>query len=300
MEVGVNWRLVCRWLLGFAFVASALLKLFSADAFATYIYGMELFPLSLSAVVARLVIGFEFTLGVLLISRLCKKWVDGLVLLTLLGFSLYLLVLLLKGDDGNCYCFGDVIEFSPGESLLKNAVFFALLYFGQGVNEWKWHWTRWFVPSLFVLSVALCFVLKWPDSFSSTREVSYRDDAFKAYMEKLDSPKDWRKGRRLVAFVSTSCPHCKLLTRKIHAAFSRNAIADTANIWVVFDPKNKYDAMLASGEFNVPSAQFLDSRIFKITEGVLPLVLLLEDGEVVDKMSNRTFSEDKLIDFFKK
>lgn len=300
MRGKLDFHLICRLALGLVFIISALLKLKSADAFGTYIYGLDLLSLELSAVAARLLIGFEFSLGVLLIMRLYRRFVDGMAFFSLLAFSVFLLVLLLKGDDGNCYCFGNAIELSPGESLLKNAIFFLLLHFGSKTEQKEWSWAKIFVPSLFLVSVALCFALRWPDVFSSNRTVEYDEDAFLEYVEKADLQADVMSGRRMVAFVSTSCSHCRLLTRKVDATLSRLGMSDSSVLWVVYDPKRIYDDVLATGEFRAPNARFLDGRILSITEGVLPLLLLMRDGEVVDKMSNRTFSEERLVEFLQK
>lgn len=298
MSKKVDFRLFCRYALGVVFVVSALLKFISTDAFGTYIYGLGLFSFELSAIVARLVIGFEFTLGVLLITRFYARVVDVLAFLSLLFFSMFLVGLVVKGEDGNCYCFGNALEFSPLASLLKNILFFALLYVGAKTPAREWRFAKYFPPSLFLLSIALCFILKWPDAFSSNRTVNYDEKAFESYVEQTEFRTDWKSGAKMMAFVSTSCPHCKLLTRKIHTALSNNGLSDSSVIWVVYDPKGKYEELLSNGEFKAPGATFMDGRILNITDGILPLVLLLKDGVVVDKMSNRTFSEQRLVEFF--
>lgn len=294
------FHLLCRCALGLVFVASALLKLDSADAFGTYIYGFDLFSLEVSAVVARLLVAFEFSLGVLLFTRFHKRIVDGAVFFSLFAFSVFLLFLLSKGDDGNCYCFGEAIELSPAASLAKNLVFFVLLYFGAKAPRSEWAWAGGFSCALLLLSVALCFLLRWPDAFSSGRTVDYNEVAFRSYMKRETFGVDMDKGFRMVGFVSTSCPHCRLLTRKVDAAVSRHGWPDSSLVWVVYDPKRKFGELSASGEFRVRNAKFMDGRILTISKGVLPLFLLLRDGEVVERMSNRTFSEDRLSDFISK
>lgn len=289
---------LCRYLLGAQFIISALLKLWSVDAFGTYIYGLDIFSFELSGVAARLLIGFEFTLGILLITRFFLKAVDWVAFLTLSLFSLFLLSLLWKGEDGNCYCFGETIEFTPLASLLKNLVFFALLYFGSKVSEVHWRYAGYFCPSLLCLSVLLCFILKWPYFLTSQPVVDYDEVAFSAFMEKNEHQEAWSRGDRLVAFVSPSCSHCRLLSRKIHSTLIHNNLPDSLVAWVVYDPKNQYEERFSRGEFLATDPTFMDGRILNITEGVLPLVLFLKDGKVVDKMSNRTFSEERLEDFF--
>lgn len=294
------FRLLCRYLLGAQFIISAVLKLWSVDAFGTYIYGLDLFSFELSVVAARLLIGFEFTLGVLLISRFFLKMVDGVALAILSLFTLFLLSLIVKGEDGNCYCFGETIEFTPVASLLKNLVFFALLYFGSKVSEVRWKYAGCFCPSLLFLSVLLCFVLKWPYSLTSQPVVNYDEAAFETFMEKDGHREAWSRGECLVAFVSPSCSHCRLLSRKIHSTLVQNGLPDSVVSWVVYDPKNQYEERFSRGEFMASNPTFMDGRILNITDGVLPLVLFLKDGKVVDRMSNRTFSEERLENFLRK
>ena len=65
-----------RILLGIFFIVSAVMKVLSLDTFVMYVYSFQLFPLVLTEIVCRLLIGFEMLLGVMLILKLRYKLED--------------------------------------------------------------------------------------------------------------------------------------------------------------------------------------------------------------------------------
>ena len=80
-------------------------------------------------IIVRVLIGFEFALGVLLILPYSlKRIVIPSSILFLIIFTGYLVYtgFILK-DTQNCGCFGEIIKMSPLESIIKNIVLILFL-----------------------------------------------------------------------------------------------------------------------------------------------------------------------------
>ena len=116
-------KLILKILLGLVFILSGVLKLIDVDKFELYVYSFNFLSLSLSYIAARLLIAFEFLLGVALVVNIFNKYVMRTTLITLVGFTLFLLYLILIGRTDNCHCFGEYVQFNPIESIVKNVIF---------------------------------------------------------------------------------------------------------------------------------------------------------------------------------
>src|SRR5690606_30147631 len=111
--------------LGLVFVVSAYAKTMPISYF-EYVVDSQLgLGTTWSAIAARLLIGLEAAIGLLLIFQLWGRnyWVLKMGLLLLVLFSLHLIVLWATvGNNVNCGCMGNQIYLSPVQSLLKNTV----------------------------------------------------------------------------------------------------------------------------------------------------------------------------------
>ena len=116
-------KFAVKMLLGALFLVSALMKLIDIDKFELYVYSFDILSLGLSYIAARLVIGFEFLLGIALSVNIYNKYTIRITLLTLMVFTLFLVYAVLIGRTDNCHCFGEFVAFDPIESIIKNIVF---------------------------------------------------------------------------------------------------------------------------------------------------------------------------------
>ena len=103
-----------RILVGLVFIASAILKYLSIDEFDLYIYDHNLFSISVTETLTRLLITAECLLGIMLMFNILARFVYYTTLTFLIGFTMYLFLLpyLFNVDITNCYCFGDSMVFS--------------------------------------------------------------------------------------------------------------------------------------------------------------------------------------------
>lgn len=159
---------VLKILAGIVFLISAVAKYITIDAFEMYVYSFGLFPLKISFYVARLVLVCELILGAALISHRHHRFTLLMSLLFLLCFVVFLTYAHLVGRTDNCHCFGDLIPFSPIQSIMKNAVLIAVLLFVYKYAFRDW-WPRWWLVVLIYATTAVAMY------FYMTRVLYVRD-----------------------------------------------------------------------------------------------------------------------------
>lgn len=114
-------------LIGSVFIIAAILKLISIDEFEIYIYSFDIFSFLLTTFVSRIIIIGEFILGLFLILKINYKLTWRLTFISLILFTLFLIYVAIFRQDANCHCFGELVELSPLESIVKNVVMMILL-----------------------------------------------------------------------------------------------------------------------------------------------------------------------------
>lgn len=296
MLINEKVKYACRILVGAAFVASAILKFISLDAFELYIYGFDWFGMGVSSYLARLILTMEMLMGLSLISGVKAKMAVQGAMAALLVFSLFLIYLIATGNDGNCHCFGEQFELKPLPSLGKNVVMMAMLAIAWNAKDWFSKICKYILPLFVAGSLIFSLVLKAPYGYGADKPVRFSPDKF---AELVESHPDLKKpGKQVVAFFSTHCKHCKSAMRKLEIALRRNHFSQEKVQWFVIGQEQSFQEFLA--ETGVSPCRYelmAGNRVLNITDGSVPLILLLKDGEVVGKLSNATFNEGTIHEF---
>ena len=111
------------------------------------------------------------------------------------------------------------------------------------------------------------------------------------------------QGRHLVALFSPTCDYCRLAAGKISIIQKRYDI-DPSRIEYVFPTVKKagaYDDFFENTQSERYHETHIDKTLFiKITRGAFPLVLLVDDGDVVATYSYRNIDESAIANFLKK
>ncbi len=246
-------------------------------------------------VLARLLIGLEIFIGLLLIAcyRL-RKFTMPLSIGLLLFFIVYLIVqITVSGNSGNCGCFGEHLHMTPLEAIIKNVIMIVmgvvaiLLYEGWSVKP------RLLIPlvSAFV-SLSIPFVLNPVDySYTSNNleeKVNYPLELNLLY-EPEDSSKveiptvDLRKGKHVLAFMSLSCPHCRIAAKKFRLIKKNNPSLPI--YFILNGDKKKYaDFIDDTKADNIPNSFCLGKTFIQLSSAHLPRIYYLDNSIVVKKV----------------
>lgn len=291
--------LVLKIVLGLVFIASAILKIVDMDQFEIYVYSYHFFSLNFSFLVARAAIIAELALGIGLVSNCFHRLMWWGSVAMLIGYTLLLIYAQLIGRTDNCHCFGDVLQFNPWQSIIKNVVlmaFFALVYKVKGIrfrNDW------FVLAGAIVVSTAAVFAVSPPDNFTSAYKPQQNLNV-ELFDEALQQPPldefHLDDGKKVVCFFSTACDYCQMSAHKL-SLMQQFYGFPAENICYVFmgseEGKSRFYELSQSQTYQDVICEDV-VNLLKITNGVFPVILLLEDGEVVGEYEFRSMREREI------
>lgn len=296
-------RPAVKILLGLFFLVSAVLKFLAMDSFEIYIYSFHFFSLNASFMIARLAIIFEVILGIGLISNTLHKvyWWGSLAMLT--GYTLLLLYALYIGRTDSCHCFGDFIQLDPKQSLIKNGVliFIFLMIYNSEELETPLRWPFFFLNIM--ASTIAVFVISPPDNYTPNYDPEHVVQ-MELFEETLNQPPfvnmNLREGKKVLCFFSTSCAYCEMAARKL-SLMQRFYGFPAKNITCVFVGTSLGVARFYK-EVGSPAYRYIlcDDivKVLEIIDGNVPVIVFMENGEVVHEYGFRNMREDEIKAFF--
>jgi hypothetical protein len=295
-------KLGIKIVIGLIFCVSAILKLVSIDKFELYIYSFNIVNLNLSFIIARLVIAAELGLGIGFIINCFHKFFRLLYIIALLFFSSILIYAWIIGKTGNCHCFGELFDLNPAQSLIKNAALFIALLLIKDVKEFNFKYKKLIVTAAMLGCLLTVFIVSPPDNFNLYKHKKY-DVNVELLENQLNTPPlsadNLCAGRKMLCFYTTKCEYCILTANKISLIQQNNNI-NTTCIFNIFwgeeaDLPNFYMKSGAS-HYNYDFINVID--FLKITNGVMPIVLLMEDGNIIKQYDYRNIDENYIVEFF--
>lgn len=182
--------------------------------------------------IARLLIGLEFFIGLLLVFNIkLKKIAYKLGIFTLVIFCIYLILLMMfSGNKGNCGCFGEVFVMTPFWALIKNIgmlLVFGILY--KFHNGWENKLSTTILWVSLGAAVALPFIWNPVELSYSEAYLNKPDENFNLPLDSLYNhatlnvpPKTLSQGKHVIVFLSLTCPHCRIAANKIRIIHERN------------------------------------------------------------------------------
>ena len=210
---------------GAVFLLSAYTKLFPIEPFEYTFVELGITNWKYSVFIARFFIGFEFACGGLLILNFwLRRFTIPLVSFTLLAFIAYLVVQIMHyGNNGNCGCFGTAFVFTPLQGIIKNVVLLVAAFF---IYVFHPNFSFRFMKPVTILLVIVAFVLPFilnPYDYDAalknySGELNYKLELDSLYTKPdIQAPKaELRKGKWIIAFMSLTCPHCRIAAKKLH------------------------------------------------------------------------------------
>lgn len=294
---------VLKVFLGLVFVVSAVLKIIGMDRFEIYIYSYHFFSLNFSFLVARAAIIVELVLGIGLISNCFHKlmWWGSVVML--LGYSVLLVYALILGRTDNCHCFGDYLRFNPWQSLIKNIVLLALFAFIYKVKgrQFKYQWLALAVVTL-ACSVTV-FAVSPPDNFTPAALPGHdlqREAFAKALQEEPLKDYALDEGKKVVCVFSTGCEYCMMAAHKLSLMQSYYGFPEKDVLFVFMGSEEGVERFYKESESSRYQYVLYEDvkALLKMTNGVFPVLVLMENGEVVQEYGFRNMNEKEIKTFF--
>lgn len=291
MKSGLKYAL--RVLIGLLFIFSALAKLISVDQFEIYIFGFRIFGLGLSYLIARAIIAMEIALGLLLILNMHSRAIYFAAFLILAIFSLFLIGLIVIGNRDSCHCFGELVDMNPWQSLLKNIILLVLLRLSAGLRSFRIPWKPLWYTLVIAGSIAAVFILSPPDNWGYERyskSTTVSEKALDIAFSEGLLPTDLLEGEKVVCFMSFTCEYCLMAAQKIAILRSKGNFSNGELTIVFLKGNREYDpsVFLENSGIDYHQYLFLEANQFiRITEGAMPLTLVLREGKIIAKYGYR-------------
>lgn len=292
-----------KMLLGIVFIVSAVLKVFDMDQFEIYIYSYHFFSLNFSFLVARAAIIAELVLGIGLVSNCFHKLMWWGSMAMLLGYTLLLIYALVIGRTDNCHCFGDYLQFNPWQSILKNMALMGLFLLVYKVKGRRFR-GQWLALAGVVAACAIAvFAVSPPDNFTPSyhAEKSLQTEYFNAALAE-EPLKDLKltEGKQVVCFFSTGCEFCQMAAHKLSLMQQFYGFSPENITYVFMGSEEGIEKFYSLSE----SARYRDVlytdvlNLLKITNGNFPILVFLDNGEVVYEYGFRDMKEEEIKVFF--
>ena len=289
---------------GSVFIIAAILKLISIDEFEIYIYSFDIFSFLLTTFVSRFIIIGEFVLGLFLILKINYKITWRLAFISLILFTLFLIYVAIFRNDDNCHCFGELVELSPLESIVKNLIliFLLLLSKKQKAKSQK-PATSSQKPTAKVLVVLLScslvvFILTPPDSiykmiYSTEKEVSTLDlyESFDEVVKidfteegvEFDTITNFQESEtQLIAVVSAGCKYCKLGLKKLSLMQKNEDISlDDVDVFIWGSPEGIIDFREETMTEDFGYWHIMPNKAIEITYGRFPIFIMIKEKDII-------------------
>lgn len=299
MHFKTSLKNIIALLIGLFFIFSAVSKLINIDSFELYIFGLKIFNFTVSSILARVVIGSEIFIGILLLHQKTKKAALILATLMLVGFSLWLIYRFYINPDEHCHCLGEVIKMKPLPSILKNILLIGLLAFiakSEGIIKYR---IRFFAIGTIMISVTIPFFISVPDSFAifTPREINQNkfDLLQKAKKNNLEY---CFEGKRIICFFSAYCEHCKKAAKKISIMADKYNLRN--NVTFLFMGEEK-DVVSFYNEIEIDSLNshvIAPQLILNVSNGEFPTICFVDNGMISKTFNYRELTESKIKEFF--
>ena len=305
---------VLRYGIGGMFIIAAILKLISIDDFEIYVYSFDVFNFLLTTLFSRLLIAGELVLGLMLIFKMCYKFAWRATLSVQILFTLFLIYVMIFRNDSNCHCFGELVELSPLESIIKNVVVIGGLFLIKTTRLQDYKTTSKFVglrKVLLIAAVIIPFVVTPMDSvykmiYSSEKEISTVD--FYQTLDKVikmdfvdndivfDSTAQINiDGKQMVVIVSSGCKYCRLGVKKLSMMMRKNDIkSDNVNIFIWGSREGILNFREETLTDDFSYWHIMPHEAIDITLGKFPIFIMLKEKEIVNISDFRDIDESLL------
>ena len=291
---------IIRVTVGLVFILSGLAKLFPIEPFEIIFVDLGISNWLLAPFIARFIVAFEIFIGLSIIFNIwLKNLIYNIALGSLAIFTLYLVYLLItKGNDVDCGCFGSYLSLTPIESIIKNIVLIVMLLFVKRRYHSKG------LKLIPVLFLAIAFTstfllnrigLQNAQGIELNEKIDYSDFP---PLHKTTTKIDFEQGKKMIAFLSVTCSHCESAAHKFHYLETKMEID---NLYLVIASKEeKYiQPFLDKTKLESPVIWFDNDKFFKYSGGVLPAFVYLEDGILKKKWTGEFFKVEEIEELLK-
>lgn len=291
-------------ILGAIFIASGIAKIPSVVNFELYIFSLDLFSFDVCSIIARLLISSEIIIGIWLIIHIYNRLANYVTAGILGVFSLFLIWRILLHDETSCHCLGDLVDMKPGLSLLKNIILAGLLALAwkSTYNIPHKNLNRLYALYATIILFLLPFCIVPPDIYFRFSMAEENTVAERNLLEEVSD--SLLLGKSMVCLYSTECQYCKHCSKKVSEIVQRHDIP-ISRIEILFMDIPLLSTDIIDSFFltygnsvHLPYKIVEAERFISLSEGEMPIIVLLEDGQIRQEYNYLTLNENDISNHF--
>jgi len=291
------------------FLLGGISKLLNIELTELVVAETKMFSWSLVAITAKVLASAEIILGILvLFNPFARNLVHKISLAVLTLFSLYLVwQMVFRSETEDCGCFPGLMTMTPTMALLRNILVLGLVFFlvkkdERGIFNYSVPLKIW-IPVILIM-FALPFVL-----FTSSGTIHEKADYLgkKIPFEIMENhPRvlerktkvDLTQGKYVVAFVSLTCPNCKLATKRLRIL--KDMYPSLPVVLIINGDKEDFKSFYKyTGAQNFDYIHFNGGEDYARLSGFyLPNIVITENAVVKAKLDYNDLNETELGKYF--
>lgn len=298
-----NLKKIIRLLIGVVFIASSILKLLSVDHFELYIYSFGIFNFFITTLLSRLLITFEFLLGIFLIFKLLYHKTWWLSMLTMIGFTLFLIYVAFFRNDANCHCFGNFVELDPTGSIFKNIAIILMLLFVKNQKEWSFRFKKWIMGAFIGIAIIGSFVVVPPDALYNkiyTPKTKVNEKELQKIMQDSNLVEISKvEGDHILAFFVSGCKYCIMSMQKMDQIFKRNNISSDRIKIIILGDQTKINTFKEETKTDLYTFYAYNNPMifFNAVYGSFPTIIYMHDSKIEKVINYRGVDEKDMVNF---
>ena len=291
---------ICAVLVGAVFLFSGIAKLVTIETFEVLLIDQGIAGARFTAAyMARLLVASELFLGVGLCQRrFLRRLFVPVTALTLIGFSIYLVMI--AGNTDDCGCFGGVLKMSPVSALIRNLIMLGMLGYVWARRRpdppGRWEPIG-LVGACALVAVFVFFPITIRTGGSAEQQLGQRfqKDTRFIKLQELAKPESFHllHGEILVALLSPDCDHCRAMAEHL-GRFTRNHPSAPPAFFVFLEDGDLVSEFLRETGTDVPHCVVPPRLFMKLIGKAPPRLYHLREGRVVQYWDEEAFSREKL------
>jgi hypothetical protein len=309
--------------MGSIYLYSAYSKIYPIEPFEMTFVDLGVANWKTAPFIARLMIGIEFFVGALFITHLRIKLASKISFSLLTFFTFYLVfILATQGNNGNCGCFGNAIQLTPLQGILKNILMLGLnvvIWFRHepklyvfiqeriGLSFFRKYLQKILLSVFFILAMLTPHILNYVDLDYSSAYLSPPENHFQLELDSLYRnaqkqipPPTLSKGKHVLVLMSLTCPHCRIAAKKIRLMKERNPTLDFYFVLNGDDDKIQpfFDDTKAA---SIPWCMLLGKNFVLLARGTnMPAIYLMNNGIVEARLNYQSLEQTEIENWFSK
>jgi len=188
------------------------------------------------------------------------------------------------------------------ESYAKNAVILILLIVAYSLKSLQFKGSKVIGWAIGVIAVAGIVIASPPDFLVKGRykPAEHNQQALTSALDSNLLPTNFFEGRKVVAFYSTGCRFCKMASERLSTLIRKNEL-DHTRVKVVFWGKEPEAQQFfeITNSFQYEYHGLETTPYLDITKGKMPLIMLVNNGQVEERLNYRTMNDDRIVQFLK-